>query len=186
MFTKRNSSTQQKVHTKISTASPKILKDKNNGYANSNKKSKVTRKTSNLTQINSYQLFLSNVQENKNEINHCSIRHTITQNEMVPFRVGPSVLTNYDTNLTTITRNNPYFNTTNTDYTLSETERSSISNVTNSLREFAPTLISSISNKKRQSKTGLNKELPITLNKYPISIEKEPKAIKESTIDYNI
>jgi hypothetical protein len=186
MFTKRNSSTQKKVHPKISTASPKILKDKNNGYVNSNKKTKVTRKTSNLTQINSYQLFLSNVQENKNETNHCSIRHTLTHNEMIPFRLGPSVLTNHEINSATITRNNVNFNTTNTDYTLSETERSSISNAANSLREFTPTLISSISNKKRQSKNGLNKELPITLNKFPISIEKEPKIIKDSTIDYNI
>ena len=105
---------------------------------------------------------------------------------MVLFRVGPSVLTTYDTKLTTITRSNAYFNTTTTDYTLSETERSSISNVTNLIRESTPTLIPSISKKTCQSKAGLNKELPITLNKFPISIEKEPKAIKESTIDYNI
>jgi hypothetical protein len=185
MFSKRNSSSHRNNYPKIVTTSPKILKDKNNGYVNINKKNNINRKTTNITQFNSCRLFLSNIHESKNDINHCSLRHTITNNSMNPFKLTSSIISGSNTNSITFTRNNMnYMN--NTDYINTENEKDSTYNLKSTRKDFVANYTSPIQNKIRQSKYGFIRESPITLNKYPNPLETEQSIHSEKKFDYNI
>ena len=116
MFIKRKSLSHRKEYPKIVNNSPKVLISRNNGYVNVINKNRLNKKPSNLTQLNSNNLLLTNGNETQRTFNCCLIQKPSFNNETYS-TIEPSSKS--------LTRNNQTFLSQTTNSTFTENDNKS-------------------------------------------------------------